>query len=238
MDKRELDKITKSVLSLLKERGFSVSESGSAKQDNEVHSQDKKEKSPFKMDPMLIPVAISDRAVVLNKKDIEICFGGTSLTRDDSLSIPGRDVYKETVTVSGPDGEITGVHVSPSPFENSQVELLSGDDLKLGINAPLRLCNDIESSPGIRIAGPSGSIELEEGAIIPMRKITVDPVHAEHFGVVKGQIVSVEVVGSRGGILKNVAVLIGKGYDCNCYLDVNERDAFCIGKSTMVKIVK
>jgi propanediol utilization protein len=237
MDKRELDKITESVLSLLKERGISVSRSGSAVQNEKIPAH-KKEKSPFKMDPMLIPIVITDRAAVLNKSDMEKCFGSSSLTVEDELSLPDRVVYKETVTVSGPDGEIAGIHVSPSSDSISQVELLSGDDLKLGINAPLRLCNDIESSPGVRIAGPSGSVELEEGAIIPMRKIKLDPVHAAHYGVNKGQIVSVEVAGSRGGILTNVAVLIEEGNDCYCYLDSNERDAFCIGNATMAKIVK
>lgn len=242
MNKAELDKITEDILSLLQERGvISISKSGSTQAEtgsSEGPAEAAAPKSPFKMDPMLIPVYITGRRAVLCEKDMKALFGNAELHKDESLSAGSMVVYQETVNVCGPDGDIRDVHVCVSKDNESQVELLSGDNLILGINAPLRLSGDIENSPGVRIVSSNGSIELEEGAIIPMRKITVDPVHAEHFKVGKGQLVSVEVSGSRGGVLTNVAVVIEDGADCFCHLDENEAGAMCISRASMVKIIR
>ena len=74
--------------------------------------------------------------------------------------------------------------------------------------------------------------------IIPIRKVTIDPERASKLGLGKGQIVSVEVSGSRGGVLTNVAVIIREGADGFCHLDKNEAAAMCISAASMVKIVK
>jgi propanediol utilization protein len=242
MNKAELDRITANIVSLLQERGITVtSKSGSTQA--ETGSQKGPAKaaapgSPFKQDPMLVPVLVTGRAAVLCKRDIEKLFGVLALHKDEKLSAGSRVVYQETVNVCGPDGDITDVHVCASDDNKSQVELLSGDNLILGINAPLRLSGDTENSPGIRIVGPSDSLDLKEGAIIPMRKISVDPERASELKLGKGQIVSVEVSGSRGGVLTNVAVLIEDGADGFCHLDENEAKAMCLSQAAMVKILK
>ncbi len=242
MKQAELDKITADILALLKERGIvSVSKSGSTQAEtgsNKGPAEAAVPRSPFKKDPMLVPVVITDRAAVLSNEDIRALFGSESLHKDESLSGGSRVIYQETVNVCGPDGEIGDVHVCAPEDKERQVELLSGDDLILGIKAPLRLSGDTDNSPGIRITGPSGSIELDEGVIIPIRKIEIDPEQASKLGLGKGQIVSVEVSGSRGGVLTNVAVVIKEGADGFCHLDKNEAAAMCISAASMVKIRK
>ena len=242
MKQAELDKITADILALLKERGIvSVSKSGSTQAETgsvKGPAEAAVPRSPFKKDPMLVPVLITDRAAVLSNDDIKALFGSVSLHKDESLSGGSRVVYQETVNVCGPDGDIRDVHVCASDDNESQVELLSGDNLILGINAPLRLSGDTECSPGIRIVGPSGSLDLKEGAIIPMRKITVDPERASEMKLGKGQVVSVEVSGSRGGVLTNVVVVIEDGADGFCHLDENEAGAMCISPTSMVKVIK
>ena len=242
MNKTELDRITEQILSLLKERGVvSISESGSTQAEtgsNKGPAEAAAPGSPFKHDPLLVPVVITGRAAVLSEEDIKKVFGAASMHKDDSLSAGDRVVYQETVNVCGPDGDIRDVHVCASDDNESQVELLSGDNLILGINAPLRNSGDTECSPGIRIVGPSGTLELEEGAIIPMRKITISPERASELKLGKGQVVSVEVSGSRGGVLANVAVVIKEGADGFCHLDENEAGAMCLGTASMVKILK
>ena len=242
MNKAELDRITENIIALLKESGI-VSISGSGSSQAETGSgkgpaEAAAPRSPFKKDPMLVPVLITDRAAVLSNDDIKALFGSVSLHKDESLSGGSRVVYQETVNVCGPDGDIRDVHVCASDDNESQVELLSGDNLILGINAPLRLSGDTECSPGIRIVGPSGSLDLKEGAIIPMRKITVDPERASEMKLGKGQVVSVEVSGSRGGVLTNVVVVIEDGADGFCHLDENEAGAMCISPTSMVKVIK
>jgi propanediol utilization protein len=242
MNKAELDKLTDDIISLLKKSGV-ISESKSGSTQAETGStkgpaEAAVPRSPFKQDPMLVPVIITDRAAVLSDEDIKALFGSVSLHKDESLSGGSRVVYQETVNVCGPDGDIKDVHVCAPEDNERQVELLSGDDLILGIKAPLRLSGDTENSPGIRIAGPSGSIELDEGAIIPIRKVEVDPAKAAELKLGKGQLVSVEVSGSRGGVLTNVAVIIREGADGFCHLDKNEAAAMCISAASMVKIRK
>lgn len=241
MNKAELDKITEGILSILVRDGFiSESKSGSTQAEtgsDQGPAEAAAPRSPFKKDPMLIPVAVTGRRAILCEKDMKALFG-SELHRDEKLSYGKMVVYQETVNVCGPDGDIRDVHVCASEDNESQVELLSGDDLILGIKAPLRLSGDTENSPGIRIASTSGSIELERGAIIPMRKIVISPEKAEKLKLSKGQIVSVEVSGSRGGVLTNVAVIIKDGADGFCHLDENEANAMCICRASMVKIVK
>ena len=242
MKQAELDKITEDVIALLKKSGIvSVSKSGSTQAETgsvKGPAEAAVPRSPFKKDPMLVPVVITDRAAVLSDEDIRALFGSVSLHKDESLSGGSRVVYQETVNVCGPDGDIKDVHVCAPEDNERQVELLSGDDLILGIKAPLRLSGDTECSPGLRIAGPSGSIELDEGAIIPIRKISVDPERASELKLGKGQVVSVEVSGSRGGVLTNVAVVVREGADGFCHLDKNEAAAMCISPASMVKIRK
>ena len=242
MKQAELDKITEDVIALLKKSGIvSISKSGSTQAEtgsSKGPAEAAVPRSPFKKDPMLVPVVITDRAAVLSDEDIRTLFGSVSLHKDESLSGGSRVVYQETVNVCGPDGDIKDVHVCAPEDNERQVELLSGDDLILGIKAPLRLSGDTECSPGLRIAGPSGSIELDEGAIIPIRKISVDPERASELKLGKGQVVSVEVSGSRGGVLTNVAVVVREGADGFCHLDKNEAAAMCISAASMVKIRK
>ena len=242
MKQAELDKITEDVIELLKKSGIvSISKSGSTQAEtgsSKGPAEAAVPRSPFKKDPMLVPVVITDRAAVLSDEDIRALFGSVSLHKDESLSGGSRVVYQETVNVCGPDGDIKDVHVCAPEDNERQVELLSGDDLILGIKAPLRLSGDTECSPGLRIAGPSGSIELDEGAIIPIRKISVDPERASELKLGKGQVVSVEVSGSRGGVLTNVAVVVREGADGFCHLDKNEAAAMCISPASMVKIRK
>ena len=242
MNKAELDKITEGILSILVRDGF-ITESKSGSTQAETGSipgpaEAAAPRSPFKRDPMLVPVYVTGRRAVLCEKDIRALFGNTDLHRDESLSSGRMVVYQETVNVCGPDGDIRDVHVCASEDNGSQVELLSGDNLILGINAPLRFTGDTENSPGVRIASTTGSIELAEGAIIPIRKIEITPEKAEELRLSKGQIVSVEVSGSRGGVFTNVAVVIKDTADGFCHLDENEANAMCINRNTMVKIIK
>ena len=242
MKQAELDKIAADVIALLKKSGIvSKSKSGSTQAETgsvKGPAEAAVPGSPFKKDSLLVPVLITDRAAVLSDEDIRALFGSISLHKDESLSGGSRVVYQETVNVCGPDGDIRDVHVCAPEDNERQVELLSGDDLILGIKAPLRLSGDTENSPGIRIMGPSGSIELDEGVIIPIRKVSIDPERALKLKLGKGQIISVEVSGSRGGVLANVAVDIRDGADGFCHIDKNEAAAMCISAASMVKIRK
>jgi putative phosphotransacetylase len=194
---------------------------------------------PYPLDPMLMPTYISTREVSLTSDDAERLFGaGHKFTVDGELSGGGVNIYTDIVTVAGPDGE-AAARITDVNADVSSVRLLACDRNVLGINAPLRKVDDLEDSAPAEIKGPDGSVKLEQGAVIPQRYISVAPEEADGFGISKNQIVSVRCVGSRGGLLTNVAVKFApEGSPTVFHLDAEEADAMMVRKGAMVKLEK
>ncbi len=176
-----------------------------------------------------VPVGISNRHIHLSKQDLNTCFGeGYELTPTKALSQPGQFASKETVIICGPKGAIEKVRILGPVREETQVELLAGDNYKLGIKAPLRLSGDIEGSPGVTVIGPKASVNLEKGAIIAKRHIHMTPEDARNYGVHDGQIVSVKISGERGGSLDNVIIRANDKSKLDFHIDTEEANALGI----------
>ncbi|MDD6153983.1 MAG: PduL/EutD family phosphate acyltransferase [Eubacteriales bacterium] len=192
---------------------------------------------PYPMDPNMIQARISTREVSLTHEDAEKCFGqGYTFTIDSDLSGDGVTVYKEIVSVSGPDGA-AAAHLIDVEAAKSSVRLLACDRGLLGIEAPLRRIDDLAESPSITVAGPCGEAELNEGAIVAQRYVTVRPEDAEKLGIRKNQLVNVRCAGSRGGLFSNTAVLIdAKAEHPVFHLDAEEADAMMMKSGQYVQI--
>ena len=130
-------------------------------------------------------VETSARHVHLTEEQIEILFGkGATLTKKKDLSQPGQFACEERVTVVGPKKEIAGVSILGPARKAAQVEVSLTDARTLGIAAPVRESGDIAGTPGCKLVGPCGEIELSEGVIAAKRHIHLSPEDAEKFGVV------------------------------------------------------
>ncbi|MDY2960283.1 MAG: phosphate propanoyltransferase [Hornefia sp.] len=219
---RDIDKMTEAVIKVLQEKGIDIS------------SQETEENDGFN-----IPVGVSNRHIHLSREDLEVCFGrGYRLTPTKELSQTGQFACKETVTVVGPKGSIERIRVLGPVRAASQVELLSADNFKLGIKAPVRLSGNLKGAADVTIVGPCGSVYARESAIVAKRHIHMTLEDAKRFGVCDGEIVSIEVLGERGGVLNNVIIRANDKSKLDCHVDTEEANALGLSNSSKVKIVK
>lgn len=186
-----------------------------------------------------IPVGVSNRHVHLSQGDLEALFGpGYELSRMKDLSQPGQYACKETVTICGPKGAIEKVRILGPVRSRTQVEILAGDSFKLGIKSTARLSGDLDGTPGITIIGPKGSVQIKEGLMVAQRHIHMLPEDAARMGVRDGQVISLEVDGIRGGILRNTIVRVTSQSGLECHIDTEEANALGLSSSSRVKIVQ
>jgi propanediol utilization protein len=198
-----------------------------------VSSTEKKE------DSNEIPVGVSNRHLHISQGDMDCLFGeGYQMTKMKDLSQPGQYACKETLTICGPKGAIEKVRILGPVRSKTQVEVLTGDSFKLGIVSPIRLSGDLYGTPGITLVGPKGSVQIKEGVVVAQRHIHMSCEDAQRLGVSDGQVVSIEVVGDRGGIYNNVAIRANDTSVLECHVDTEEANAMNINSSTKIKIVK
>ncbi len=186
-----------------------------------------------------IPVGVSNRHIHLSQNDLNILYGeGYQLTRMKELSQPGQYACKETLTICGPKGAIEKVRILGPVRDKTQVEVLMGDCIKMGISSQIRLSGDLCGTPGIALIGPNGSIQIKEGLIVAQRHIHMTPQDAQHFGVHDGQIVRIQSDGPRGGIYHNVTIRANDASTLECHIDTEEANAMNISSISKITIVK
>ena len=176
---------------------------------------------------MKIMVETSARHVHLSKEDLATLFGEDAvLTNKKDLSQPGQFACYERVDVVGPKGEIKGVSILGPVRSATQVELALTDARKLGIAPPIRESGDIEGTPGCKLVGPKGEVELEKGVIAAKRHIHMTPESAKEYGLGDKQIVSVKV-GGAGRMLTfgDVVVRVRSDFAPAMHIDTDESNA-------------
>ena len=124
-------------------------------------------------------VETSARHVHLTEEQIEVLFGkGAKLTHKKDLSQPGQFACEERVTVVGPKRQIERVIILGPARKAGQVEVSFTDARTLGIDAPVRESGDVAGTPGCKLVGPCGELDLEEGVIVAKRHVHLDPATA------------------------------------------------------------
>lgn len=187
---------------------------------------------------IFVPVASSARHVHLCRADVERLFGtGYRLQRLKDLSQPGQFACKEQVTVVGPRGQLEHVRVLGPERKATQVEVSLTDTFGLGIKAPVRMSGKTQGTPGCKLVGPAGSIELSEGVIVAARHLHLSAVQAARFGLRDGQPVRLRAEGERATVLENVIVRAGDGHDMEVHIDTDEANAIAMAGSTMMEIL-
>ena len=176
---------------------------------------------------MKVMVETSARHVHLSAADLETLFGaGYVLTNKKDLSQPGQFACVERVDLVGPKGEMKGVSILGPIRPASQVELSLTDARKIGITAPIRESGDLAGSPGCKIIGPKGEVEISEGVIIAKRHIHFTPEDAEKFGVTDKQIVSVKIdTAERATTFGDVVVRVSPKFAAAMHIDTDESNA-------------
>lgn len=187
-----------------------------------------------------IPIGISNRHIHLSKKDLETLFGiGYELTPMKDLSQPGQYACKEVLTIIGPSMRpIENVRVLGPVRSSSQVEISQTDSYVLKVKPPVRESGKIEGSAPIRIVGPKGVVELNEGCIIANRHIHMSPSEAAVFGVKDGDYVDIDVNGKRRTRWFDVQVRVHKDFRLEMHVDTDDANSAGIGNGFLVTIVK
>lgn len=185
-----------------------------------------------------IPVGISNRHVHLSKADLERLFGtGYQLEKMKDLSQTGQYACKETLTICGPKGAVEKVRILGPVRSRTQVEVMAGDCIKLGVKAHIRLSGDLDHTPGITLVGPKGSVQIQEGMIAAQRHIHMHPSDAQRLNVTDGQSVSIRIPGPRGGIYDHVAIRVTGESTLECHIDIEEANAMNLNSASKITII-
>jgi len=161
----------------------------------------------------------------VSRETLDKLFGeGFELEIKKMLSQPGQYATPHKITVVGPrrSAELTIL----GPCRNAdQIELSLTDATSLGFTAPIRESGVIAGSPGCKLVGPKGEVDISEGVIIAKRHIHFTPKDAEKFGVSDKQIVKVKVDGERSLIFDEVVIRVNPDFATYMHVDYDELNA-------------
>ncbi len=186
-----------------------------------------------------LPIALSNRHIHLSQKDLDILFGeGYELTKMKDLSQPGQYACDEKVDVVGPKGTIKGVRILGPVRPNTQFELSVSDAFALGVKAMVRNSGDTKGTPGAKLIGPKGEVEISEGIIVAARHIHMHTSDGKDFGVADKDIVSVKIGGERGLVFNNVLVRVSESFALEMHVDIEEGNAAGVRNGELVELIK
>ena len=175
-------------------------------------------------------VETSARHIHLTAEAVEILYGkGAELTVKKMLSQPGQFATgNDKITLVGPKGNLAVSVLGPVRPAN-QVELSYSDARALGIaGVPVRESGDVAGTPGLKMVGPAGEVEIAEGVIIAKRHIHMTPADAEAFGIQDKQIVKVKIENdARTTIFDDVVCRVNPTFALAMHIDTDECNAAC-----------
>ena len=185
-------------------------------------------------------VETSARHVHLSQADLVALFGeGAQLTNKKDLSQPGQFACAERVTLVGPKKELANVSILGPVRPKTQVEVSYTDARTLGIAAPVRESGDVAGTPGCKLVGPCGEVDLESGVIVAKRHVHITPEDAEAFGVADKEIVSVKIESNdRSTIFGDVVIRVSPKFATAMHIDTDEANAACAFGECYGEIVK
>ena len=174
-------------------------------------------------------VETSARHIHLTDAAVAALYGeGAVLEPKKMLSQPDQfAAANEKIKLVGPKGELMLSVLGPTRKSN-QVELSFTDARALGLKAvPVRESGDVAGTPGIKMVGPAGELEINEGVIIAKRHIHFDTATANEMGISDKQIVKVKIDSDRTTIFDDVVCRVSPSYALAMHIDTDECNACC-----------
>ncbi len=187
-----------------------------------------------------IPMGLSNKHVHVSQADLDVLFGeGYELTPMKDLGQPGQYACEEKIDLVGPKRTISGVRILGPVRKETQIEVSFSDGITLGLGeVPVRDSGMLEGTPGVKIVGPKGEVELPRGVIAAARHIHMHTSDAEFYGVKDKDLVKVPVEGPRGLTFENVLVRVHESYALEMHVDIEEGNAAGLKNGQLVEIVK
>jgi len=175
-----------------------------------------------------IPLEGSGKHCHVTRETLDILFGdGFELEIRKMLSQPGQYATPHKVTVVGPRRSADVTILGPCR-KADQIELSLTDATSLGFTAPIRESGDLAGSPGCKLVGPKGEVEINEGVIIAKRHIHMTPEDAGKLNLSDKQIVKVRVEGERSLIFDEVVIRVSPDFATYMHVDYDEFNAAAI----------
>lgn len=186
---------------------------------------------------ILIPVAISNRHIHLDREATDLLFGpGYVLTKRNDVFQPGQYACEETVTLKGPKGVLRNVRVLGPLRKEAQVEVSVTDCYTLGIPPVVRLSGDVLNTPGLFVEGPCGGLQMESGAIVASRHLHLSPEQARLFGLQNGEMIGLACDGIRPVVFREIAVRVNEAFALEAHLDTDEANAACLKNDMLLRL--
>ena len=185
-------------------------------------------------------VETSARHIHLTDATVAVLYGeGAKLEPKKMLSQPDQfAAANEKIKLVGPKGELMVSVLGPTR-KADQVELSFSDARALGLKAvPVRESGDVAGTPGIKMVGPAGEIEIAEGVIIAKRHIHFDTTTANEMGIADKQIVKVKIDSDRTTIFDDVVCRVSDAYAFAMHIDTDECNAACAFGEVYGEIIK
>lgn len=187
-----------------------------------------------------ILIETSARHVHVTQEALEALFGkDAKLTKKKDLSQPGQFACEERVTIVGPKKELANVSILGPVRSATQVELSATDARSIGLPIAIRESGDIAGTPGCKIIGPAGEIEISEGVIVAKRHVHMIPETAEKLGLKNKDVVWVKAeTNGRTAILGDVVVRVSENFADAMHIDTDESNAISASANLMGEIIK
>lgn len=172
-------------------------------------------------------IETSARHVHVTAETLAILFGeGHELTKKKDLSQPGQFACEERIAVIGPKGQFPAVSILGPTRPADQVEISASDARSIGVPAVVRESGDVAGTPGCKLVGPCGEVEISEGVIVAKRHIHMTPADAEAYGLTDKQIVNVKIPSNgRELIFGDVVVRVNPNFKLAMHIDTDESNA-------------
>ena len=186
-----------------------------------------------------VPVGISNKHLHLSDKDLATLFGPAArLTPYKELVQPGQYAAEEQVDIVGPKGSFKKIRIIGPTRPETQVEVSKTDARQLGIDPPVRESGKLEGSPGVKLVGPKGEVELASGAIVALRHVHLSPEQAAEAGVSDKEWVKIKADSNRPVIFEQVLVRSGTAHFREFHLDTDEANAAGLSNGEEVELIK
>ena len=186
-----------------------------------------------------VKIGLSNKHVHLSQEHLDILFGkGHELTPTKDLVQPGQFASEEKVDIVGPKNTLKGIRVLGPVRPETQVELAMTDARTIGVKAPVRESGHLDGTPGCKLIGPEGEVELDHGVIVAQRHVHLNPQQAIDAGVKDKDVVCLKIDGERGLIFDNVVVRSGDKHEREVHLDTDEGNAAGCGPDAVAEIIK
>ncbi len=187
-----------------------------------------------------ILIETSARHIHVTQEALEALFGkGASLTKKKDLSQPGQFASEERVTIVGPKKQLANVSILGPVRSATQVELSATDARSIGVPIVIRESGDIEGTPGCKIVGPAGEIEIDKGVIVAQRHVHLTPATADELGLKNKDVVWVKAeTNGRTAVLGDVVVRVSENFADAMHIDTDESNAIAAAPNLMGQILK